>query len=53
MSAHLDTTFAQELVSVPKGNLNDGSQLGQLLGGVGLDIGDTLKVGCRARVPKR
>lgn len=44
---HLDTTFTQELVSMPERNLDDGSQLGQLLGGVGLDIGDTLKVGCR------
>jgi hypothetical protein len=31
---------------MPEGNLDDGSQLGQLLGGVGLDISDTLKVGC-------
>jgi len=42
---HLNTTFSQELVSVSERNLDDGSQLGQLLGGVGLDISDTLKVG--------
>jgi hypothetical protein len=48
--AYLNTTFTQELVSMPERDLDDGSQLGQLLGGVGLDVGDTLKVGCFAKV---
>jgi hypothetical protein len=43
----LDTALTEELVSVTEGNLNDGSELGELLGGIGLDIGDSLEVSCR------
>lgn len=42
---NLHTTFAEELVASPEGNLNDRSQLGQFLGGVGFDVSDTLEVG--------
>jgi hypothetical protein len=45
IGTNLNTTFSQELVSVSEGDLDNGSQLGQLFGGVGLDIGDTLEVG--------
>lgn len=40
----LDTVFAEELVALAEGDLNDTTELGQLLGGVVLDIGNTLEV---------
>jgi hypothetical protein len=43
----LHAALAQELVSRSEGDLDDGAKLGELLGGVGFDIGDTLKVGWR------
>jgi len=41
----LHTALAEELVSGPEGDLDDRAELGELLGGVGLDVGDALKVG--------
>ena len=41
----LHTTLTQELVSGSEWDLDDGTELGQFLGGVGLDVGDTLEVG--------
>jgi hypothetical protein len=42
---HLHTALAEELVSRSERNLNNGTELGELFGSVGFDIGDTLKVG--------
>lgn len=48
----LHTTFTEELVSGSERDLDDSSELGELLGSVGLDVGDTLEVGCiSAQVP--
>lgn len=44
-STYLHTALAQELVSGSEGDLDDGSKLGKLLGGVGLDVGNALEVG--------
>jgi len=41
----LHTAFTEELVSGSEWDLNNGSELGELLGSVGLDVGNTLKVG--------
>jgi hypothetical protein len=42
---YLHTTLTEELISGPEGDLDDCAELGQLLGGVGLNVGDTLEVG--------
>jgi hypothetical protein len=41
----LHTTFTEELVSGSEWDLDNSSELGELLGSVGLDVGNTLKVG--------
>jgi hypothetical protein len=41
----LHTALTEELVSGSEGNLNDGTELGELLGSVGLDVGNALEVG--------
>lgn len=43
-STYLHTTFTQELVACSEGDLNDSSELGQFLGSVGFNVGDTFKV---------
>ena len=40
----LDTVFTEELVALAEGDLDDTAELGELLGGVVLDVGNTLKV---------
>jgi hypothetical protein len=40
----LHTSLTEELVPGSEWDLDDGTKLGQLLGSVGLDIGNTLKV---------
>lgn len=40
----LDAALAQKLVALLEGNLDDAAELGELLGCVVLDVGDTLKV---------
>ncbi len=45
-STHLHATLSHELVTSRERHLNDSSQFGQLLGSVGLDVGNTLEVGC-------
>ncbi len=40
----LDTVLAEELVALTEGDLDDTTELGKLLGGVVLDVGDTLEV---------
>jgi hypothetical protein len=42
----LHTTFSEELVSGSERDLDDSTKLGELLGSVGLDVGNALKVGC-------
>ena len=44
--AHLHTALTEELVSGPEGDLDDSAELGQFLGGVGLNVGNALEVGC-------
>lgn len=41
----LHTAFTEELVSGPERDLDNSTKLGELLGSVGLDVGDTLEVG--------
>lgn len=41
----LHTALAEELVSGSERDLDNSTELGELLGGVGLDVGDSLKVG--------
>lgn len=41
----LHTAFAEELVSGSEWDLNNGSELSELLGSVGFNVGDTLEVG--------
>jgi hypothetical protein len=41
----LHTAFTEELVSGSERDLDDSSELGELLGSVGLDVGNTLEVG--------
>lgn len=41
----LHTAFTEELVSGPKRDLDNSTKLRELLGSVGLNIGDTLEVG--------
>jgi len=41
----LHTAFTEELVSGSEWDLDNSSELGEFLGSVGLDVGNTLKVG--------
>ena len=41
----LHTAFTEELISGPERDLDDSTKLRELLGSIGLNIGDTLKVG--------
>jgi hypothetical protein len=47
-STNLHTTFTQELVSGSEGDLDDSSKLGQFLGSVGFNVGNTLEVSWRS-----
>jgi hypothetical protein len=40
----LDAVLAEELVALSEGDLDDAAELGELLCGVVLDVGDALKV---------
>ena len=42
--AYLNTTFTQELVACSEGDLNNSSKLGQFLGSVGFNVGNTFEV---------
>lgn len=44
---HLETVLAEELVAGLEGNLDDGAELSELLGGVALNVGDALGAGER------
>ena len=46
MEAYLHSTLSEELVPWSERDLNHSSQFGELLGGVGLDVSDSLEVGC-------
>lgn len=48
--AHLHAALAKELVSGPEGHLDHGAELRELLGGVGLDVGNALKVRCGSQL---
>lgn len=43
-STYLHTTFTQELVACSEGDLNNSSKLGQFLGSVGFNVGNTFEV---------
>jgi len=45
LQTDLHSALAEELVSGSEGHLDDSSELGELLGGVGLDVGNALEVG--------
>ncbi len=45
-SAHLHAALAEELVSRAERHLDNSPKLGELLGGIGLDVGNSLEIGC-------